>query len=539
MNILNKQSILIKILIAPAVVSLFMAVYLIFSFAVGHSNEVRINDLKENKFVVVELASANVTLLNSITEGLNAGTAANEKDAIIATDTLVKNIHENLLEIANRDVALKSPTDTLSESLDAYFGIAKKMSLAMISGSADIGAMQSDIAAMRTNLTTIKNGLSEFKDHSKTKFVDELQATTDSSNRTLLIGTGGGAVVIIISLVAAYFVALIIKKNIDQVASSLQEIAKGEGDLRSRINTSSEDEIGDLVQWFNLFINKLQKTIAELVLNIAQLDEMNQELSGVEVKTEHLLQDERRGIHEVAEQVGVISGQSAKVSENASSASSSSRDAQKNAVAGEEAISHTITCIESLAEQINTAVIATKKITNDSQSIVSVVETIKEIADQTNLLALNAAIEAARAGEQGRGFAVVADEVRNLAERTKNATVEVSLIMTTMLDNTRSIALVVESSQEKAKDAVGSIQKTSSNLQAMLDQVKDMTLRNGEISMLAEQQASSIDKVNSSAESVQDISRRAAFEMGVAGEISRKVSVLTLQLKQISEQFKV
>ena len=56
-----------------------------------------------------------------------------------------------------------------------------------------------------------------------------------------------------------------------------------------------------------------------------------------------------------------------------------------------------------------------------SDRIGGIVDTIAGIAGQTNLLALNAAIEAARAGEQGRGFAVVAEEVRKLAEESQAA----------------------------------------------------------------------------------------------------------------------
>jgi methyl-accepting chemotaxis protein len=102
------------------------------------------------------------------------------------------------------------------------------------------------------------------------------------------------------------------------------------------------------------------------------------------------------------------------------------------------------------------------EISNSSQEINSLVNTIDEIAFQTNLLALNAAVEAARAGEHGLGFAVVSEEVRNLATRSSQESQKIHEVIEKAVEQTQNGTKIADITNESFKDIVVKIEDTMS-----------------------------------------------------------------------------
>jgi methyl-accepting chemotaxis protein len=226
-----------------------------------------------------------------------------------------------------------------------------------------------------------------------------------------------------------------IRKSISEANKIITQLSQG--DLISKINIYSKDEIGTMLGNMQQMVGKLLETLVLVKENAEML-----------TKASFQMQSE-------SQQVSTATGQSASSIEELSSAmeemASGIQFNNDNAKQTEKISKETAKNIEKIGS-------AARKSLQLIRDISQKINIINEIAFQTNLLALNAAVEAARAGVHGRGFAVVAAEVKKLAEHSREAANEI-------VNLTKMGVGATEDAESLVEFIIPEIQKTSSLIQ--------------------------------------------------------------------------
>ncbi|QRK83125.1 methyl-accepting chemotaxis protein [Pseudomonas granadensis] len=368
----------------------------------------------------------------------------------------------------------------------------------------------------------------------------KLQAVLDDAQETgvitaLLVAVAAG----VVGLLLIWLTASGVTRPINSVAEMLKNIASGEGDLTQRLNYSKKDELGELVNWFNRFLDKLQPTIAQIKQSITEARGTADQSSEIARQTSEGMQVQFREIDQVATASNEMSATAHDVANSASNAANAAKGADQSAKDGMAIIERSTRDINQLADEVSKAVTEVEALAVNSEQIGSVLEVIRSIAEQTNLLALNAAIEAARAGESGRGFAVVADEVRNLAKRTQDSVEEIRLVIERIQTGTRGVVATMHSSQTQAHNNAGQIRHAVDALGKISDAVTVISDMNLQIASAAEQQSAVAEEVNRNVSAIRTVTETLTEQATESAAISSQLNSLASQQMKLMDQFRV
>ena len=362
--------------------------------------------------------------------------------------------------------------------------------------------------------------------------IAEGAATSSQQAAVLVIGLLGCALLIL-------GLPLVVLRPMRRLLDRLKQIADGDGDLRARLEVHSADELGQLGNAFNRFLDKLQPLIAEVGRVTAEVETAARGMAAMAETNDQLISSEHAAVDQVTTAATEMSAAVHEVALNAQNASDAARAAETQSRQGASVVSSTIQSIRQLAGEVEGASQTIGALAEETASIGAVLEVIRGIAEQTNLLALNAAIEAARAGEAGRGFAVVADEVRNLAQRTQSSTQEIERMIGAIQSATEQSVRDMQQSSEFATRSQTMAGEADQALGLIAERVGQINEMNLVIASAAEEQAQVAREVDRNLLAIRDISEQSATGAQQTSVASDELARLATQLNQLVGRFRL
>lgn len=239
-----------------------------------------------------------------------------------------------------------------------------------------------------------------------------------------------------------------------QLSKIISDIDSSKGDLTSRININSHDEVGELVDGINLFIEKLQEILKSIRSHSENILVSSKEIankineSGNNTNEVSATMDEiAAAMQEISATVEELSSGSENIFESIihltdkiNDGNVLTKDIQSRSLNYKTEIENEKTNAVAIINEIKNTLEQSIENSKEAAQIQSLTENILQIASQTNLLSLNASIEAARAGEAGKGFSVVAAQISELAESSRTIAKNIQEISTLVTESVTGLS---------------------------------------------------------------------------------------------------
>ena len=539
MNFLRSLSIKIKILSITGVAVIGFLVNLIISFNLNTANAQRLADIQSIYFPAVEESKANIVRLDRIEELLSTAVSTGESDMVEASYKERDNLLASLAKVKKIWPERSQDLDQQTTELTQYYAVAVQVTGSMLDGSFDPSALSGQIERMNTGLENTRKQMQAFSETSVSAFNNTVADSNAAAERMQSLSLIIAAITLVVMVLAAWSISSVINSALNSLLTSLRAMATGDGDLTKRIEKETGDELGEVVDSFNLFVDKLHNSIKELLSNTQPLTSVASDLKALTATTSSVAEQQKRATESVSSAMDNMVASMTQVSTNAGLAASTANEADGLAKEGRTVVNQTVESIRVLAQEVERSSEVIRKLAEDTANVGAILDVIRGVADQTNLLALNAAIEAARAGEQGRGFAVVADEVRTLASRTQVSTTEIQSVIEQLQQAADLAVNAMLESQERARLSVESAHQTDTSLAEITTKIELITEMNAQIASVMELEQQSISTIKDNVMGIENTSNESLSGMQQVEASSHSLNNIAEAIRYVTGQFKV
>lgn len=349
---------------------------------------------------------------------------------------------------------------------------------------------------------------------------------------------------LVITIVFVYIFAARFVRPIQKLNKAVKEVA--EGDLTKTTQVEGRDEIAVLSEDFNQTVFHLKHLVEDVSKSSDRVLQTTEVVSSGVDKAHNSINRIGSSIRQIADsanshasgskEVAVSMNDMAqgivKIAETASMVSEAAQEAAGQAENGTTVVEEAVRQIGNIGEGTNRVGTAIERLSERSEEIQDILNSITEITAQINLLSLNASIEAARAGEHGRGFAVVAEEVKKLASQSEASTQHIANLITEIREDTLNAVQVMDSSREDVQAGITLINEVREKFTNILNASRKVADHIMEVSAASEQMSAGSEEVSAS---VQEMKAIADLTSNDARNVSEAAEDQIKSIQEISD----
>jgi methyl-accepting chemotaxis protein len=349
-----------------------------------------------------------------------------------------------------------------------------------------------------------------------------------NANRLYII-MGGIAILIVIIL--TFILNHAIARPLKEISLSAKLISLGDLSVTRLSSVGRKDEVGILADTFQTMRTNLRHLTKELSTVINLLESSVNEIATATAQLVASASETATAISETTTTIDEVKQTSLMASQKAKTISESSQKSTEVSNYGKKAADEINQMTNHMQGQMDLIAESMVRLSEQSQSIGSIITAVEDMAQQSNLLSVNASIEAAKAGEQGRGFAIVAQEVKSLANQSKEATGQVRAVLSDIQKATSAAVMATEQGSKSVEAGVKKSEETGQSILSLVNTVNESSRDASQIAATTNQQLVGMEQAAVAMENI----KQATFQ-NVEG--SKQLEIATNNIKALGKKLK-
>ncbi|VUD75093.1 Frizzy aggregation protein FrzCD [Methylobacterium symbioticum] len=354
------------------------------------------------------------------------------------------------------------------------------------------------------------------------------------SSRLSILGTLAACA--LLSILVTVLISRAVVRPLTTVMGFVERV--GSGDLAGELPARGNDEIARLSRTLNAMVAGLAELARTNRAATADLNAAAAEIRASAQEQAASVEEQFAAVQETAATVDEITHSGAQITKRAGEVIATAKATAQTSRQGLRAVADTAKAMDAIREQAEAVAGNIVALSERTQAIGDIIETVNDISERTHLLALNAAIEAAAAGESGRSFAVVAAEMKQLADQAKAATVQVRGILGEIQRGINTSVMLTEEAVKRAATGKTRSDTTQRTIEEISARVEENVQTFQQIVASTNQQQLGIEQVMGALQNIRQASQQTAAGPREVEAAPANLTGLAQALRALAERYR-